>query len=184
VGASRTTCVSVLVVGLVLVAWLAPAGAATTSAKDWASGVCSAVQTFADSVDTALSSLKNADSVQSAAQGASDSLQKAATDLQSSLNDLGKPSSSDATQAKKAVQKLGTQLSNSVDAIRGLLTPAPQTAAEIASTFAEIGSEVTKAVDVAKSTANTLKGLKPNGALRKAFQRAPSCKQLKRSLSS
>jgi hypothetical protein len=162
----------------------APAGATSTSPNEWASGVCSAVQTFSDSVDSTLSGLKNADSVDAAAQQASDGLKKAADDLKSSLADLGKPSTSDGGKAKSSVQKLGQQLSNSADAIRELLDPPPQTASEVASTFASIGSEVTKAVDAAKSTANTLKGLKPNGQLQKAFKNASSCKQLKKSSSS
>ena len=33
-----------------------------------------------------------------------------------------------------------------------------------------------------KSTANTLKGLQPNGTLQKAFQSSSECKQLKKSL--
>ena len=162
----------------------APAGAASTSPNEWASGVCTAVQTFADSVDSTLSGLKNADSVDAAAQQASDGLKKAADDLKTSLADLGKPSTSDGGKAKSSVQKLGQQLSDSADAIRELLDPPPQTATEVASTFASIGSEVTKAVDAAKSTANTLKGLKPNGQLQKAFKNSSSCKQLKKSSSS
>jgi hypothetical protein len=178
--------ISAVALALVSVAFVAgsPAGAASTSPKEWASGVCSAVQTFADSVDSTLSGLKNADSVDAAAQQASDGLKKAADDLKSSLADLGKPSTSDGGKAKSSVQKLGQQLSNSADAIRELLDPPPQTASEVASTFASIGSEVTKAVDAAKSTANTLKGLKPNGQLQKAFKSSSSCKQLKKSSSS
>ena len=49
------------------------------------------------------------------------------------------------------------------------------------SAFADIGSQIQKAVSQTKSTANTLKGLKPNGALQKAFQSAPACTTLKKS---
>ena len=51
----------------------------------------------------------------------------------------------------------------------------------IASTFADIGSQIQKAVSQTKSTADTLKGRKPNGALQKAFQSAPACTELKKS---
>jgi hypothetical protein len=159
------------------------AGAATTSPKEWAGGVCSAVQEFASSVDSTLSSLKQADSVSAAADQVSTSLQNDADELRKSLAELGKPSTSDGGKARSAVQKLGNQLSDSADAIRGLLSPSPESVSEIASTFASIGSEIRHAVDVAKSTANTLKGLKPNGQLQKAFKSASSCKELKKSLS-
>jgi hypothetical protein len=173
-----------MVIAIVVTAFSVPASAASTSPKDWANGVCTAVQTFASSVDSTLSGLKNADSIDAAVQDAKDGLQSAASDLQDSLKKLGKPSSSDGKKAQSAVQKLGNQLSDSVDAIQQLLTPPPTSASQIASTFGQIGSEVQKATAAAKSTANTLKGLKPNGTLQKAFKNAPACKDLKKSSSS
>jgi hypothetical protein len=115
--------------------------------------VCSAVQTFGDAV----------------------------TELEDSLQELGKPSTDDGKKAKNAVANLEKELKSDVDAIEQLLTPPPSEPSEIASTFAEIGSTIQKAVSQTKSTANTLKGLKPNGTLQKAFQSSPDCKQLKSS---
>ena len=103
------------------------------------------------------------------------------TDLQDSLENLGRPSTSDGKQAKKAVQNLSDDLSKNVAAIQEVLTPPPSTPSEIASAFADIGSQIQKAVSQTKSTANTLKGLKPNGALQKAFQSTPACTDLKKS---
>ena len=79
------------------------------------------------------------------------------------------------------MQNLSDELSKNVAAIQEVLTPPPSTPAEIASTFADIGSQIQKAVSQTKSTASTLKGLKPNGALQKAFQSAPACTELKKS---
>ena len=95
---------------------------------------------------------------------------------------LGKPPTSDGAKAQAAVQQAGDDLSSAVTNIEGLLTPPPTTPQQIASTFAQIGLETQKAVEQLKSSASTLKGLKPNGTLKKAFQTAPSCKQLKNSL--
>ena len=165
-----------------LIAWAIPAGAASsTSPKQWANGVCSAVQTFANSVDSTISSLKGSDSLDSASQEAKNGLQSAVTELEDSLKNLGRPSSSDGKQAQKAVQNLSDELSKNVAAIQDVLTPPPSTPSEIASTFADIGSQIQKAVSQTKSTANTLKGLKPNGALQKAFQSSPACTALKKS---
>ena len=173
---------SLVLAATMLIAWALPAGASSsTSAKQWANGVCSAVQTFANSVDSTISGLKGSDSLDSAAQEAKSGLQSAVTDLQDSLKDLGKPSTSDGKQAQTAVQNLSDELSKDVAAIQGALTPPPSSPSEIASTFADIGSEIQKAVSQTKSTANTLKGLKPNGTLQKAFQSAPACTQLKKS---
>jgi small-conductance mechanosensitive channel len=173
---------SLVLATAMLIAWAIPAGAASsTSAKQWANAVCSAVQTFATSVDATISSLKGSDSLDSAAEEAKSGLQSAVTELEASLKDLGKPPTSDGTKAQTAVQDLSDELSNDVAAIQALLTPPPSTPSEIASAFADIGSQIQKAVSQTKSTANTLKGLKPNGALQKAFQSAPACTSLKKS---
>ena len=172
--------VSVPVFALAL--WSVPAQAASTSAKDWASGVCSAVQTFGDSVQSTLSGLKGSGSLDAASQSVKSGLDQATQELEKSLSDLGKPPTSDGKKAKSAVDDLSKQLSSTVSDIEGLLSPPPSSPPEIASTFSQIGSEVQQAVNEVKSTANTLKGLKPNGALKKAFQSSSQCKQLKSSL--
>jgi gas vesicle protein len=177
---NRSIATGALVAVTLMIAWAVPAQAASsTTAKEWANGVCSAVQEFGTAVDSTISNLKGSDSVESAAQDAKDGLQSAVTDLETSLTDLGKPSTSDGKKAQTAVQDLGEQLSTDAAAIQESLTPPPSTPAEIASTFADIGSQIQKAVSQTKSTAETLKGLKPNGALQKAFQSAPACTELK-----
>ena len=84
-----------------------------------------------------------------------------------------------ARRPRRPIQDLSDELSKDVAAIQESLTPPPSTPSEIASTFADIGSQIQKAVSQTKSTAETLKGLKPNGALQKAFQSAPACTELK-----
>jgi hypothetical protein len=161
----------------------AAAASSSTSAKQWANGVCSAVQTFGDSVQSTLSGLKNASSLEDASGKVTSGLDDAAQTLDESLQDLGKPPTPDADQAQKAVQNLSKQLKNDVTTVEGLLSPSPSSPQEIASTFSQIGSQVQKAVGQVQSTATTLQGLKSNGSLQKAFQNAPACKQLKGSLS-
>src|SRR4051794_28309899 len=181
---NRKTGSGVLIVVTLVIAWAVPAqGASSTSPKEWAKGVCSAVQDFGTAVDTTISDLKGSDSVESAAQDAKDGLQSAVTQLGTSLTDLGKPSTSDGKQAQTAVKDLSEQLNKDVAAIQESLTPPPSTPAEIASTFADIGSQIQKAVSETKSTAETLKGLKPNGALQKAFQNDSTCTELKQASS-
>jgi hypothetical protein len=175
---------SLLLASASLVVWMTPAGAASSrSPKQWANGVCSAVQTFATSVDSTISGLKGAESLETAAQDAKDGLQSAVAELGTSLTDLGKPSTGDGKQAQTAAKDLSEQLNKNVAAIQESLTPPPSTPSEIASTFADIGSQIQKAVSQTKSTAETLKGLKPNGALQKAFQSSPACTELKQASS-
>ena len=165
------------------IAWTGavPAGAAsTTSAKEWANGVCAAVQTFADSIDSTISDLKGSDSLESATQDAKSGLDSATTELHDTLESLGRPPTSDGKKVQTAVQDLSDELTKNVAAVEEVLTPPPSSPSDIASAFATIGSEIQKSVSQTKSTANTLKGLKQNGALQKAFQTAPACTQLKR----
>jgi ABC-type transporter Mla subunit MlaD len=175
----------VLCTATLLVGAAAPAGAASSSssAKQWANGVCSAVQTFGDSVQSTLDDLKNASSVEDASGKVKSGLDDATQTLEKSLDDLGKPPTPDADEAQQAVQNLSKQLNDDVSAVEDLLSPPPSSPQEIASTFSQIGSEVQKAVSQVQSTATTLKGLKSSGSLQKAFQSASSCKQLKSSAS-
>jgi hypothetical protein len=161
----------------------APAHAkSSTSANQWANGVCSAVQTFADSVQSTLSGLRSAGSLDNASSMVKSGLDDATQQLETSLQKLGKPPTSDGAKAQSAVQNLSKQLKSDVPAVEALLNPPPSTPQEIASTFSQIGSEVQKAASQVESTANTLKGLKPNGTLQKAFQNSATCQKLKSSL--
>jgi methyl-accepting chemotaxis protein len=164
--------------------WSAPAFAgSSSSAKDWANGVCGAVLDFGQAVDTTISGLKGSTSLDDAAQKAKSGLTSAAQTFQSSIDDLGSPPGDNAKKAKKAVDSLGTELQTTVTNIQSLLTPTPTGAAQIASTFASIGSEIQKAVSEVQSTANDLKSIASDDTLKNAFKSAPECKQLKKALS-
>jgi hypothetical protein len=160
----------------------AQAASSSTSAKQWANGVCSAFVTFGDSVKSTLSDLKGSASVETAADSAKQGVQKATDDLQQSLDDLGKPSTPNAAKAQSTLKNLGDELSKDADAVTEALTPRPSSPGETASAFASIGSTAQQAVNQMKSTATTLQGLKGNDELKKAFQSSSSCKQLKSDL--
>ncbi|HEY7105123.1 MAG TPA: hypothetical protein VH986_01835 [Acidimicrobiia bacterium] len=155
----------------------------STSAKQWANGVCSALQDFGTSVRSTLDGLKSAGSLDEAAQQAGQGIQQAADDLQTSLQDLGKPPTSGAKQAQSAIKDLSKQLSADVDDAKAALQPPPSTPQEIASAFAEIGTIVQKGVGQTQSTLNTLQSTKSSKPLQSAFQSASSCKQLQQSSS-
>lgn len=170
-------------VTLGMFAGTAAAGSSNTSSpKEWANGVCSAVQTFGESVESTISDLKNADSLDAAASDAKTGLSDATTELSDSLQDLDPPSTGDGKKAQRALEDLAEQLEDDISNIQDLLSPTPSTPQEIAATFSEIGLQIQKAVSHTKATASTLKGLKPNGALQKAFQSSSACQSLKASL--
>jgi len=179
----RLAC-AVVVLGTVVLgsAGAAHADSSRTSAKEWAGDVCSAFLTFGDSVQSTLDGLKGSGSVDAAADSAKQGIQSAADDLQQTLDNLGKPPTPNATQAQKAIQNLGNELSKDADDVQQALTPSPSTPGEVSSAFASIGSTMQKAVNQVQSTATTLQGLKGNNQLKKGFQNASSCQQLKSDL--
>jgi hypothetical protein len=175
---------AVVVLGTVVMGTVgaAQASSSSSSATKWAGEVCSAFLTFGNSAESTLNGLKGSGSTEDAANSAKQDIQSAADDLQHSLDDAGKPPTSNAKQAQGAIQDLGNELSKDSDDVQQALTPSPSTPGEIASAFASIGSTVQKAVNQVKSTASTLQGLKGNNQLKKGFQNASSCQQLKSTL--
>jgi conjugal transfer/entry exclusion protein len=165
----------------VLVGAAAPAAAAGsgTSPQKWADGVCSAVDDWIESVESTIQGLRGAGSLEDAAQQAINGLDTATTQLTTSIEELGRPSTSDAKKAQDAVEKLSNDLSTDLDSIKNELSNPPSDPAGIASLFAQIGIEVENAIDQVKSTATTLKGLSSKGRLKKAFQSSSECKSLK-----
>lgn len=174
-----------LLAAAVLAAAAVPAAAGDskkTPAKKYANGVCSALLDWGDALGSTLGDLSDADSLEAAAQQATDGIEQATKQLVKSIEALGTPSTDDGKKAKQSVTKLSNQLSDDADSIRHELEDPPDSPADIAALFAQIGVDVEKAVSQVKATATTLKGLDARGELRKAFESASSCKEIKSSL--
>lgn len=160
----------------------AHARAASTSPQKWVSGVCSAVQDWVNSVQSTLKGLKNAGSLSDASQAAINGIDSATTQLGDSLEQLGKPSTSNGTKARSAIQNLSNQLQTQANNIKQELADPPSDPVGIASTFAQIGTDAQTSINYIKSTATTLKQINSNGELKKAFQNASSCQSLKKTI--
>jgi hypothetical protein len=160
----------------------ATASKKTSSPDAWASGVCSAVSTWLDAVDSTVKGLTSASSLDAAANQAKSGIQSATDTLETSIAALGVPSTGDGKKAKKQVDQLTDQLDSLSKSIQQLLGNPGSNPVQIAGTLAQVGADVGKAATEVKSTATALKGLKPNGALRQAFKTEPSCTQLAKRL--
>ena len=154
----------------------------TTSPTVWTNGVCSSVQTWLNSVDSTVKGLKGAGSLDAATTEAKTGVKTATDTLTSSVDALGIPSTGDGAKAKTAVNNLVTQLQSLSSSIQQTLASPGSTPVEVAGSLAEVGSDLGKAANQVKSTGTTLKGLKPNGQLQKAFQSSTSCQKLKNSI--
>lgn len=157
-------------------------GTTTSSPDAWASGVCSSVSTWLDSVDKTVKGLTSASSLNAAADQAKSGIQSATDTLKSSIDALGVPSTGDGQKAKKQIDSLTSQLESLSTSIQTLLSNPGSNPVQVAGTLAQVGSDVGKAVSDVQDTATSLKGLKPKGALKQAFQTEPSCTKLKSSL--
>lgn len=171
------------VISLVLVVLAStPAGAGDTSPQKWADGVCSAVQDWISSAESTVEGLRGAGSLENASQQAISGLDAATSQLADSIEQLGKASTSDGRKARNAVEKLSNELSTDVESIKSELTNLPTDPAGIAASFAQIGSDISNAIDEVQSTATTLRGLSRKGKLKKAFQSSSECQSLKSEL--
>jgi hypothetical protein len=181
-GARALVASSVAVFVLAEAAMPAAATGGGTSPQKWANGVCSAVDDWIKSVESTLEGLRDAGSLDNAAQQAVNGLDTATTQLTNSIEQLGRPSTSDGKKAQDAIEKLSNDLSADVDDVKNELSNPPTDPAGIASLFAQIGIDAERAINQVKSTATTLKGLSSKGRLKKAFQSSSECKTLKRQL--
>ena len=129
---------------------VAPAtGAATskTSPTAWANGVCSSVQTWLDSVNSTVTGLKGAGSLDAATTQAKTGVKSATDSLTSSIDTLGTPSTGDGPKAKTAVDDLVTQLQSLSSSIQQTLASPGSTPVEVAGSLAQVGSDIGKAAN-------------------------------------
>lgn len=170
---------------LVLGALLAAAGCggssssssnSTSSADDWASGVCSALTQWTNSVKSAGNELKgnvSKDSLNTAA----DDIKSASDTLVSDLKALGKPDTKQGQDAKNAMDQLSSEVKDDVQqmqddvknasGVQGAVTAAQS----VSSTLSTMGNQI-------NSAASKLDSADPDGELKKAFQNSSACDSL------
>ena len=142
----------------------------TESAQDWADGLCSALNTWTDSLKSAGQSL-------SGGNLSKNSLESAGNDVKDDLNGLGKPELSSGDQAQQSVEDQSNKIQQDVDKVEGAVKDAQSGGSvlsalpTVTSTFAAMGAQV-------QTTFDDLKKLDPKGELESAFKNASSCKSL------
>jgi hypothetical protein len=143
----------------------------TTSAADWASGFCSAVTTFKNSLTDTANTLTGNIS-KAGLQNAVDEAKSATDTFVSTTKDLGKPNTSDGQQAKATLDTLSSQLEADVTSVQsatdsGVLAGISKATGALATAQTQITTAY-----------NQLKGLDAKGELGDAFSQASSCSSL------
>jgi hypothetical protein len=149
----------------------------TESAQDWADGLCSALNTWTDSLKSAGQSLSGGNLSKSSLESAGNDVKDATAQLKDDLNGLGKPELSSGDQAQQSVDDLSNEIQQDVDKVEGAVKDAQNGGSvlsalpTVTSTFAAMGAQV-------QTTFDDLKKLDPKGELESAFNNASSCKSL------
>jgi hypothetical protein len=148
----------------------------STSATDWANGLCSAVSTWSTSVRTQTSSLKG-NVTEDSLKSASAEVTKATDEFVDDLKGLGTPDTESGKKAKETLDKLGGQLKTDAQTIDKAVkdvsgtSGALQAVSTVSSTLVTVGDQVTTAF-------TNIQQLDTKGELDKAFKDAEACKAL------
>lgn len=147
------------------------AAAGGASPQDWATGVCTAVNTYELALQTAAKSFTQNPSkagIDKALTGAEQATQTLSTTLQG----LGKPNTVAGQTAQTTIENLATKISADVDKVKQAASSGStlQAAATISATLGSMKGSITTAV----TTLQSLHG----GELQSAFASSPSCTKL------
>jgi uncharacterized protein YoxC len=148
----------------------------STSAADWANGLCSALSTWSTSVRTQTTSLKG-NVTESSLKSASGEVTKATDELESDLKGLGTPDTESGKKANETLDTLTGQLKTDAQTIDKAVkevsgtSSALQAVSTISSTLVTVGDQVTTAF-------TSIQQLDAKGELDKAFRNSEECKKL------
>ena len=148
----------------------------STSAADWANGLCSAVSTWSTSVRTQTTSLKG-NVTEDSLKSASAEVTKATDEFVDDLKGLGTPDTESGKKAKETLDKLGGQLKTDAQTIDKAVkdvsgtSGALQAVSTVSSTLVTVGDQVTTAF-------TSIQQLDTKGELDKAFRNSEECKAL------
>ena len=180
IGALATRLVSfaiLLVVAVLATGCGSKKSAVPATPSDWASGVCSAISTWKDSLTAAAEPIKSGNISEDSLKSAADDAKSATETLQSDLKGLGKPNTQSGQEAKDSVDQLSTELAADVDSIKGAVDGASGLAG-VAAAVKTVGTTLATMQTQVTSTLTSLKHLDGKGELTTAFQQASSCQQL------
>ena len=150
----------------------------TKSAQDWADGVCSAINTWTDSVKSASQSVTGGNLSENSLKQAASDLKDSTAQLKDDLNGLGKPDVSSGDKAKESVDQLSSNISDDVDKINSAIKDV-QNGGGVVNAVTTVTSTISTMGTQVQTTFSDLKALDPKGELESAFNNASSCKTLK-----
>jgi hypothetical protein len=149
----------------------------TKSPEEWADGLCSAINTWTDSLTTASQSVTGGNLSENSLKQAASDLKDSTAQLKDDLEGLGKPDLDSGDQAKEDVDTLSSNISDGVDKIDGAIKDA-QNGGSVVNALTTVTSTISTMGTQVQTTFNELKSLDPAGELKSAFENASSCNSL------
>jgi hypothetical protein len=147
-------------------------GASATLA--WASAVCTSFSSWKASLQRDKASLGSQPTT-TEFQNAAHQAQLATQGLQSSLQQLGKPPTSNSATVQQELTTLRTQLLNGKQEIQKTLNGSYTSASELKAAVASVRATATGMLDSFTTAVDKLKTLDPGSDLEKAFHQATAC---------
>jgi len=149
----------------------------TKSPQEWADGVCSAISTWSDSLQSASQSVTGGNLSENSLKQAANDLKDSTAQLKDDLDGLGKPDLESGDKAKEEVDTLSSNISDGVDKIDGALKDV-QNGGGIVNAVTTVTSTISTMGTQVQTTFTDLENLDPKGELESAFKNASSCKSL------
>jgi hypothetical protein len=149
----------------------------TSSATEWAGGVCTAITTWKSSMSAIGDTLKGGNLSQGSLTSAADDAKSATDTLTSDLGKLGTPDTDSGQKAKESLDQLSSDLTADMTKIQDALDSASGLTGIISAVSVVSSTAVTMGNQVS-ATFSTLQALDAKGELESAFKQASSCDTL------
>jgi uncharacterized protein YoxC len=146
------------------------------AAQDWANGLCTATNTYINSLTSLGKTLQGGNLTRDSLNSALDDAKSATQTFGDDVKGLGSPPVAD-SKTKNALEDLQSELTKDADTIKNALSDvsgvseALSAVSTITGTLATVGTTIS-------STYNEIKQADPNGTVQSAFQNAPACSSL------
>jgi hypothetical protein len=154
-------------------------GDETLSTNEWANGLCGAITTWTDSLQSAAEPLTGGNISKEALQNAADEVQSSTKTFTEDLKDLGKPDTETGQEAKDLLDGLDETLNQDADEIKSTVDDASAT--DILGTVSTVSAKLGTMSQQVASTFNQLDQLDASNELHQAFQEADSCDEIRSS---
>jgi hypothetical protein len=149
---------------------------AAAAAQDWANGICTATNTYIQSLTSLGDTLKGGNLTKDSLNGSLDDAKSATQTFGDDIKAVGSPPVSD-SKAKNVLDDLSDELSKDADTIESALSDVSNVSEALGAVSTVTGALATVGTQIS-SAHSDVKQLDSKGTIQSAFQDAPACSSL------